>query len=80
MDTDNGANAMRSLRPKNPNNGNVVVLFATQNECDALIEAVEAALRDPVNPTHRDTNEYSNLHVDLVQARYGNRTHAKKST
>lgn len=65
---------VRSLRPKNPNNGNVVVLIATASEIEVLIEALDAkAFRE--NET--DGAKYGNLRVDLIQARYGNRAQTR---
>jgi hypothetical protein len=62
---------VKSLRKKTPNNGTIVVLIATEAEVAVLIEALDIALLDPTDPSHRDTNEYGNLRVDLLQARYG---------
>jgi hypothetical protein len=52
-----------------------VVLIASNAELEALIDALNVAIdEDPVNAVKRDMNDYTNLRVDIRQARFGNAT------
>jgi hypothetical protein len=47
--------------------GIVVKLIAREEEIAALVDSLDAALRDPVNPTRRDVRDFEALRVDLQQ-------------
>lgn len=64
---------MKSLRPRTSDAGLFVVLIASDEELETLIDALNVAIdEDPVNAVKRDMNDYTNLRVDLRQARFGN--------
>lgn len=56
---------MKSLRPRTTDAGLFIVLIASNEELGALIEAVNVASQ------RFDDDRYTNLRVDLMQARYG---------
>jgi len=64
---------VKSLRPRTSDAGLFVVLIASDEELETLIDALNVAIdEDPVNAVKRDMNDYTNLRVDLRQARFGN--------
>ena len=66
---------MKSLRPRTADAGLFVVLIASDEELEILIDALNVAIdEDPVNAVKRDMNNYTNLRVDIRQARFGNAT------
>lgn len=47
--------------------GNPIQLLVSENEVEVLIDAVNAALSDPVNPYKRDVAEFDKMYYELVE-------------
>lgn len=47
--------------------GNPIQLLVSENEVEVLIDAVNAALVDPVNPYKRDMREFEKIYSELVE-------------